>query len=158
MARGRLGPNADTVEVLLDDLAHLGSQDVVLLGSAYLEDPGSEDSRQLQSIRDALPVIARGAHRTEAVRAVGDEVGRWATSVRHWLPAGVAATAGARQDLEPRMAAVRAVLDAAYAVVLADLLQPEWRDVLLAVWVDIVRDPFRAGERPNASPESHEAP
>ncbi len=51
-------------------------------------------------------------------------------------------------EIGPRMAAVPIVLDAAYAVVLVDLLAADEVDLLLAPWDDVVGSPF--GERPDA--------
>ena len=97
-------------------------------------------------MRTRLREIARRARRLEAVRAVGDEVAAWASSTTHWFPAGVAATGDSTKEIGPRMAAVPVVLDAAYAVVLEDLLSDDELDLLMAPWEEVVGSPF--GDRP----------
>ncbi len=49
-------------------------------------------------------------------------------------------------EIGPRMAAVPVVLDAAYAVVLEDLLDDDELDLLLGPWEEVVGSPF--GDRP----------
>jgi hypothetical protein len=137
---GRFGPNTVAAERLLAALNRLGTPEAMALASAA--GGNLEDHAARQTVRDALPIIARGAHRMDPIRAIGAEVERWATSVRHWFPAGVAGGSESRAEMEPRLSAVRAVLDAAYAVVLADQLRPDKIELLLGPWLDVVGDPF----------------
>jgi hypothetical protein len=74
------------------------------------------------------------------LRAVGDEIADWASSLVHWFPAGIAGGSEARSEISPRMAALPVVLDAAYATVMEDLLTEEETDLLCAAWDEIVPD------------------
>ena len=136
------GPNHVAAERFLDALDHLGTPEVVTLGAAGSGDFGDGEVEAREALRAELRGTAERAGRLGAIRAMSDEVQRWATSVRHWLPAGVAGTPDARGDMTARMSAVRAVLDAAYGVILEDLLEPEDAELLLRPWRDTVGDPF----------------
>jgi hypothetical protein len=143
------GPNSAAAERLLDDLDHLHPGAVAALaaagGGTVGTAPDDPDLAARAELRTRLREIARLGRRLDAVRAVGDEVAAWASSTTHWFPAGVAATGDSTKEIGPRMAAVPIVLDAAYAVVLEDLLSDDELDLLLAPWEEVVGSPF--GER-----------
>ena len=101
------GPNHVAAERFLDALDHLGTPEVVTLGAAGSGDFGDGEVEAREALRAELRGIAERAGRLGAIRAMSDEVQRWATSVRHWLPAGVAGTPDARGDMTARMSAVR---------------------------------------------------
>ena len=91
------------------------------------------------------------AGRLDAIRAIGDEVAAWASSTTHWFPAGVAGSGESTAEIGPRMAAVPIVLDAAYAVILEDLLEDADVDLLLGPWEEVVGSPF--GDRGDVADE-----
>jgi hypothetical protein len=152
---------AEASKHFLIELDHLSDADVAVLGSAGTIDYGDTEIEVRDRVREGLPGIAEWSGRLDSCRAMSDGVERWATSVRHWLPAGVGGTAQARGQIPARAAAVRVVLDAAYAVVLGDLLQPGEAELLLRPWRDVhgarhgrgqrLRLPYRAARagRPN---------
>lgn len=150
------GPNTIAAERLLDDLDHLHPGAIAALAAAGGGTLGTADDdpdvAARAELRTRLREIARRARRLEAIRAVGDEVAAWASSTTHWLPAGVAATGDSTKEIGPRMAAVPVVLDAAYAVVLEDLLSDDELDLLLTPWEEVVGSPF--GNRPDDADEA----
>jgi hypothetical protein len=143
---GRYGPNSTAAERLLDDLDHLHPGAIAALAAAGGGSYGTaEDDPNVAAraeLRTGLRGIAKAAHRLEAVRAIGDEVASWASSTTHWFPAGVAGAGESTAEIGPRMAAVPIVLDAAYAVVLEDLLEDDDLDLLLSPWEEVVGSPF----------------
>jgi len=140
------GPNWIAAERLLDDLDHLDPGAIAALaaagggalGTAH-DDP---DVVARAELRSRLRAIAKAGHRLDAIRAIGDDVASWASSTTHWFPAGVAATGESTAEIGPRLAAAPIVLDAAYAVVLEDLLEDDELDLLLAPWDEVVGSPF----------------
>ncbi len=162
---GPYGPNTVAAERLLDDLDHLPAGAVSALAAAGGDSIETTDDNPVQAaraeLRSRLREIARSAGRLGAVRAIGDEVAAWAASTTHWFPAGVAAGGESTAEMSPRVAAVPMVLDAAYAVVLEDLLEDDELDVLLGPWEEVVGSPFgerddRAGGDEGVSEEADE--
>ena len=151
--KARYGPRSAAAERLLEDLDHLDPGAVAALaaagGGVTGTAPDDPDVAARDELRGRLREIARQGNRLDAVRAVGDEVAEWASSTAHWFPAGVAATGDSTQEIGPRMAAIPIVLDAAYAVVLEDLLADWELDLLLAPWELVVGSPLpeRLGAR-----------
>lgn len=145
------GPNSAAAERLLDDLDRLHPGAVAALAAAgggvvgtAEDDP---DVRARDELRGRLREIARRGNRLDAVRAIGDEVADWAASTTHWFPAGVAGAGESTREMGTRLAAAPIVLDAAYAVVLEDLLA-DWELALLVTpWEDVVGSPFGDGRR-----------
>jgi hypothetical protein len=148
----RFGPNSVAAERLLGDLDHLHPGAIAALaaagGGAFGTAADDPDVATRAALRGRLREIARFGGRLDAIRAIGNEVEAWASSTTHWFPAGVAGSGESTAEIGPRMAAVPIVLDAAYAVVLVDLLADDEVDLLLAPWDDVVGSPF--GERPDA--------
>ena len=142
----RYGPNSVAAERLLDDLDRLHPGAIAALAAAGGGSFGTAESDPAVAARADLRVrlrdVAKSAHRLEAVRSIGDEVADWASSTTHWFPAGVAGAGESTAEIGPRMAAVPIVLDAAYAVVLEDLLEDEELDLLLSPWEEVVGSPF----------------
>ena len=142
----RYGPNSVAAERLLDDLDRLHPGAIAALAAAGGGSFGTAESDPAVAARADLRVrlrdLAKSAHRLEAVRSIGDEVADWASSTTHWFPAGVAGAGESTAEIGPRMAAVPIVLDAAYAVVLEDLLEDEELDLLLSPWEEVVGSPF----------------
>ena len=139
------GPNAIAAERLLDALDRLPPGAVVALAAAGSELGTADDDPAVAAraeLRGRLRAVAKSARRLEAVRAIGDEVAAWASSASHWFPAGVAGTGESTAEIAPRMAAVPVVLDAAYAVILEDLLSDDELDLLLGPWEEVVGSPF----------------
>lgn len=149
MATTRYGPNSVAAERLLDDLDHLPQPAIASLAAAGGGElgtaPDDPDVAARTEVRSRLRAIAQAGNRIAAIRAIGDEVAEWASSTSHWFPAGVLGALDSTSDMDPRMAAVPMVLDAAYAVVLEDLLADWELDLLLAPWEQVVGSPF--GER-----------
>ena len=149
MRRPTYGPNTTATERLLDDLEHLDPGAVAALaaagGGVTGTAPDDPDVGARVGVRGRLREIAERGGRLDAIRAVGDEVASWASSTSHWFPAGVAGTPDSRKEIGPRVAAVPIVLDAAYAVVLEDLLADWELDLLLGPWEDVVGSPFAEG-------------
>jgi hypothetical protein len=148
------GPNTIAAERLLDDLDHLDPGAVAALAAAGGGSFGTADDdpdvAARVDVRARLRAVARAGGRLHAIRAIGDEVASWASSATHWFPAGVAGTGESTAEIAPRLAAAPVVLDAAYAVVLEDLLDDDELDLLLAPWEGVVGSPFghEAGARP----------
>jgi hypothetical protein len=142
----RYGPNSIAVERLLEDLDHLHPGVVAALAVAGAgasgTAPDEPDVAARRDLRGRLRDVADRAGRLDAIRAVGDEVVAWASSTSHWFPAGVAAAGESTAEMAPRLAAAPIVLDAAYAVVLEDLLSDDELDLLLAPWDEVVGSPF----------------
>jgi hypothetical protein len=140
------GPNTIAAERLLDDLDHLHPGTVVALaaagGGAFGTADDDPDVASRADLRARLRGIARAGGRLDAIRAIGDEVAAWASSTTHWFPAGVAGSGESTSEIAPRIAAVPIVLDAAYGVVLEDLLDDDELDLLLAPWEEVVGSPF----------------
>ncbi|HSW41990.1 MAG TPA: hypothetical protein VLM76_05740 [Patescibacteria group bacterium] len=149
--RGRYGPNSVVAERLLDDLAHLHPGALAALAAAGGGTVGTAqddaDVAARSELRGRLREIASRGGRLAAVRAIGDEVATWAASTTHWFPAGVAGSGESTQEIGSRLAAAPIVLDAAYAVVLEDLLADWELDLLLAPWEHVVGSPF--GDAPD---------
>ena len=143
------GPNSVAAERLLDDLERLPRPAIAALAAAGGGELGTAaDDPQVAAraeVRSRLREIAVRGGRLPAIRAIGAEVSSWASSVTHWFPAGVLGVLDSTDDIDPRVAAVPVVLDAAYAVVLEDLLEDDELDVLMAPWEEVVGSPF--GER-----------
>jgi hypothetical protein len=140
------GPNTVAAERLLDDLDHLDPGAVAALAAAGGGSFGTADDdpdvAARADVRARLRDVARAGGRLHAIRAIGDEVASWASSTTHWFPAGVAGTGESTAEIAPRLAAAPIVLDAAYAVVLEDLLDDDELDLLLAPWEGVVGSPF----------------
>ena len=155
----RFGPNSVAAKRLLEDLEHLPPGAIAALAAAgggtfgTAEDDPDMASRAL--LRARLREIATFGGRLDAVRAIGDEVESWASSTTHWFPAGVAGSSESTAEMGPRMAAVPMVLDAAYGVVLEDLLDAAELDLLLGPWEEVVGSPFDEGPD---SPDLDEPP
>jgi hypothetical protein len=153
--KARFGPRSAAAERLLKDLDHLDPGAVAALaaagGGVTGTAPDDPDVAARDELRGRLREIARQGNRLDAVRAIGDEVAEWASSTAHWFPAGVAATGDSTKEIGPRMAAIPIVLDAAYAVVLEDLLADWELDLLMAPWELVVGSPFGNGRRPNGT-------
>jgi hypothetical protein len=145
------GPNSVAVERMLDDLDHLPPGAIAALAAAGGGSFGTPENdpnvTARAELRARLREMAKAAHRLDAIRAVGDEVASWASSTTHWFPAGVAGAGESTAEIGPRMAAVPIVLDAAYAVVLEDVLEDDELDLLLSPWEEVVGSPF--GDRPD---------
>jgi hypothetical protein len=148
----RFGPNSVAAERLLGDLDHLHPGAIAALaaagGGAFGTADNDPDVASRADLRARLREIASSGGRLDAIRAIGDEVASWASSTTHWFPAGVAGSGESTAEIGPRMAAVPIVLDAAYGVVLEDLLDAAELDLLLAPWEEVVGSPF--GDRPDA--------
>ena len=144
------GPNTIAAERLLEDLDHLHPGAIAALaaagGGAFGTADDDPDVAARADLRARLRRIAKAGGRLDAIRAIGDEVAAWASSSTHWFPAGVAGSGESTSEIGPRIAAAPIVLDAAYAVVLVDLLDDDEMDLLLAPWEEVVGSPF--GERP----------
>ncbi len=149
--KAQYGPNSAAAERLLDDLDHLHPGAVAALaaagGGAFGTAEDDPDVRARDELRGRLREVARRGNRLDAVRAIGDEVADWAASTTHWFPAGVAGASESTREMGTRLAAAPIVLDAAYAVVLEDLLADWELALLLAPWEDVVGSPFGDGRR-----------
>lgn len=149
MTRSEFGPQAVAAARFLEALDRLDTPEVVALGAAGGGVVGTDalDPQVIAraEVRLELREIAQRAGRLDAVRAIGREVERWAGSAQHWFPTGVAATGEIAATIGPRLAALPVVLDAAYAVVLADQLRDSELTLLLGPWRDLAGDPFEAG-------------
>jgi hypothetical protein len=143
---GTYGPNTAAAERLLEDLDHLDPGAVATLAAAGGGTVGTADDdpdvKARADLRVRLREIAKAGNRLGAIRAIGDEVAAWASSTTHWFPAGVAGSGESTSEIAPRLAAVPIVLDAAYAVVLEDLLDDDELDLLLTPWEEVVGSPF----------------
>jgi hypothetical protein len=143
---GDYGPNSLAAERLLEDLDHLHPGAIAALAAAGGGSFGTAENDPAVAaraeLRGRLRGIATSARRLDAIRAIGDEVEAWASSTTHWFPAGVAGAGESTAEIGPRMAAVPIVLDAAYAVVLEDLLEDDELDLLLSPWEEVVGSPF----------------
>lgn len=151
-SKARYGPNSTAAERLLEDLDHLDPGAIAALAAAGGGVLGTADDdpdvAARATLRGRLRDVTKQTGRLEAVRAIGDGVAAWASSTTHWFPAGVAGSGESTAEIGPRMAAVPVVLDAAYAVVLADHLTADERDLLLAPWEEVVGSPFGDGGQP----------
>lgn len=140
------GPNTIAAERLLEDLDHLHPGAIAALaaagGGAFGTADDDPDVAARADLRARLRDIAKAGGRLGAIRAIGDEVAAWASSTTHWFPAGVAGSGESTSEITPRIAAAPIVLDAAYAVVLEDLLADDELDLLLAPWDEVVGSPF----------------
>ena len=149
--KAQYGPNSEAAARLLDDLDHLHPGAVAALaaagGGAFGTAEDDPDVRARDELRGRLREIARHGSRLDAVRSIGDEVADWAASTTHWFPAGVAGANESTREMGTRLAAAPIVLDAAYAVVLEDLLADWELMLLLAPWEDVVGSPFGDGRR-----------
>lgn len=149
--KAQYGPSSAAAERLLDDLDHLHPGAVAALaaagGGAFGTADDDPDVQARDELRGRLRDIARRGNRLDAVRAIGDEVADWAASTTHWFPAGVAGAGESTREMGTRLAAAPIVLDAAYAVVLEDLLADWELALLLAPWEDVVGSPFGDGRR-----------
>jgi hypothetical protein len=161
---GRYGPNSVAAERLLDDLDVLHPGAIAALAAAgggsfgtAADDPSVAARAEL---RARLRAVAVSGRRLDAIREIGDEVSAWASSTTHWFPAGVAGAGESTAEIGPRLAAVPVVLDAAYAVVLEDLLEDDELDLLLSPWEEVVGSPFgRRAEGPrDEEPDDEDAP
>jgi hypothetical protein len=144
--RTSFGPNSAAARRLLDDLDHLHPGAIAALaaagGGAFGTAEDDPDVAARAELRSRLREIATAAGRLDPVRAIGDEVAAWASSTTHWFPAGVAGAGESTSEIAPRIAAAPIVLDAAYAVVLKDLLARDELELLLAPWDEVVGSPF----------------
>ncbi|MFH0751819.1 MAG: hypothetical protein V2B17_08280 [Chloroflexota bacterium] len=152
------GPNTIAAERLLDDLDHLDPGAVVALAAAGGGALGTADDdpdiAARAELRARLRGIAKAGGRLGAIRTIGDEVAAWASSAMHWFPAGVAGSGESTSQIAPRIAAAPIVLDAAYAVVLEDLLEDDELELLLTPWDEVVGSPFgNRGDGNRADPD-----
>ena len=151
------GPNTIAAERLLDDLDHLHPGAIAALaaagGGAFGTADDDPDIAARADLRTRLRDIAKAGGRLVAIRAIGDEVAAWASSTTHWFPAGVAGSGESTSEIAPRIAAAPIVLDAAYAVVLEDLLADDELDLLLAPWEEVVGSPFGRHDGGGADPD-----
>lgn len=147
MARGEFGPQSDAADRFLESLDRLDTPAIVALGAAGGGVVGTDDLDPQVQARAKLREIARRAGRLDAIRAIGQQVERWAGSAQTWFPAGVAGTSELSTSLPPRLAALPVVLDAAYGIVLADQLREAELALLLEPWRDLAGDPFSPGDR-----------
>ena len=145
----RYGPNTIAAERLIGDLEHLHLGAVAALaaaGGGSFGTAASDPSVAARAeVRARLRDLAARSGRLDAVRAIGDEVAAWASSTTHWFPAGVAGAGESTAEIGPRLAAVPIVLDAAYGVVLEDLLAEDELDLLMGPWDEVVGSPFDDG-------------
>ena len=164
MSKGEYGPQGAAADRFLAALDRLDTPEIVALGAAGggVVAGGEAGTDALDppvvaraELRLELRELARGAGRLDAVRAIGREVEHWAGSAQHWFPAGVAGTSELAASIEPRLAALQVVLDAAYAIVLADQLREAELALLLGPWRDLAGDPFEPGS-PFASDDAIE--
>jgi hypothetical protein len=147
------GPNGDAVVELLETIERLEVARLMSLVSAGQELEQDPDEKDRAALRADLREIAVEGGRLDAIRRVNVEIEAWATSVHHWSPAGVLGTSQSRGELEMRMAAVRVVLDAAYATVLDDLLEDDESELLLRAWLSVAAD----GAEPGADVDDADA-
>jgi hypothetical protein len=151
MTHREYGPQGAAAAGFLDALERLDTPEIVALGAAGGGVVGTDAQDPQVAARARLRLelreIARHAGRLDAVRAIGREVEQWAGSAQHWFPAGVAGTSELAASIGPRLAALQVVLDAAYAVILADQLRESDLALLLGPWRDLAGDPFEAGSR-----------
>jgi hypothetical protein len=144
--RASFGPNSVAAQRLLDDLDHLHPGAIAALaaagGGAFGTAEDDPDVAARAELRSRLREIATAAGRLDAVRAIGEEVAAWASSTTHWFPAGVAGAGESTSEIAPRIAAAPIILDAAYAVVLKDLLARDELELLMAPWAEVVGSPF----------------
>jgi hypothetical protein len=154
------GPNTTAAERLLEDLDRLDSGAVVALaaagGGAFGTADDDPDVAARADLRARLREIAKAGGRLGAIRAIGDEVAAWASSTTHWFPAGVYGSGESTSQIAPRLAATPIVLDAAYAVVLEDLLADDELDLLLAPWEEVVGSPFGNDDEDGADPDGEQ--
>jgi hypothetical protein len=157
MTHNEFGPQGEAAGRFLKALDRLDIPEIIALGAAGGGVVGTDElDPQVISraqLRHELREIAHRAGRLDAVRAIGQEVERWAGSAQHWFPAGVAGTSEVAASLGSRLAALPVVLDAAYGVVLADRLREAELVLLLGPWRDLAGDPFS----PDAPVEAHDA-
>jgi hypothetical protein len=112
------------LEVLFDRLARLRDDELMAL-SAREERPPAERRRA----RDAAKSVLADARRADL--QIAEEMLRaWAMSADTSLPAGVVGTFGNVGQLEARERALPIVADAVLAVLTADQLDPQDREVL----------------------------
>ncbi len=144
--RARYGPNTIAAERLLGDLDRLDPGALAALaaagGGSFVAAGDDPHVAARAELRARLRGIAAGGRRLDAIRAIGDDVAAWAASTAHWFPAGVSGAGASTAEIAPRLAAVPLVLDAAYAVVLEDLLADDELDLLLAPWDEVVGSPL----------------
>ena len=156
MTHGEFGPQDDAADRFVETLDRLDIPEIVALGAAGGGSVGTNalDPQVIAraELRLELREIARRAGRLDAVRAIGREVQRWAGSVQHWFPAGVAGSSEVAASLAPRLAALPVVLDAAYGVVLADQLRETELELLLGPWQDLAGDRFDPAD-PDETPD-----
>jgi len=138
----RFGPRSEAAARLLDDLDRLDPGTVAALaaaggGTTGVADDDPEAAARAE-LRGRLREIARHAGLLEAVRTIGDEVARWASRPSSFFPAGVGGTLVASEQIEPRIAALPFVLDAAYGTVLEGELTAEELDLLVGPWTEVV--------------------
>jgi hypothetical protein len=160
----RYGPNSVAAERLLGDLDVLHPGAIAALaaagGGSFGTAEDDPDVAARAELRSRLRSVAERSRRMGAIRAIGEEIEAWASSTTHWFPAGVAGAGESTAEIGPRLAAVPVVLDAAYAVVLEDLLEDEELDLLLAPWEEVVGSPFgdRPGEADGPAPRDDAEP
>jgi hypothetical protein len=154
------GPNSIAAERLLDALDHLHPGAIAALaaagGGAFGTADDDPDVAARADLRGRLRDVAKAGGRLAAIRAIGDEVAAWASSTTHWFPAGVAGSGESTSEIAPRIAAAPIILDAAYAVVLEDLLADDELDLLLAPWDEVVGSPFGNEDAAKAEPREDE--
>ena len=141
---------ADTIaaERLLEDLDHLHPGAIAALAAAgggafgtAADDPDVAARAECGRACGESPSSAVASTRSgrSATRLRRGPRARRTGSPRAWR-------AGERTaEIGPRIAAVPNVLDAAYAVVLVDLLDDDEVDLLLTPWDDVVGSPFGEG-------------
>ena len=125
--QNEFGPNQDEVDAMLERLDRVTHEMAMFLGTF---DPDAPEHR---AAREAMRRAAIGSGREKQLRAAQREVEAW---VNRWF-AGGPQIAGYGRDITPAEAAARAapaVLDAVGATVVADLLEPNDLEALVAPW------------------------
>ena len=127
------GPNQAAVEAFLARLETVDQVQALFLAGFDSDDPARHRAR-----RAMLDAATHGG-RQKPLAAVQDEVKDW---VNGWFSGGPQLSAYGR-DVTPGEAAVNAapaILDAAGALVVRDLLAPEDVDALMGPWRELVED------------------
>jgi hypothetical protein len=124
------GPNQDEVDALMERLETVEQNQALMLAGLAQPDPALHRARQAM-----LEAARRGGREKELERAQ-QEVTRW---VNTWFSGGFPIS-GYGRDVSPGEAAVNAspvVLDAAGALVVRDLLDPDDFDTLMGRWREL---------------------
>jgi hypothetical protein len=126
------GPNQGEVDALMERLETVEQNQALLLAGLAEADPALHRARQAM-----LEAARRGGREKELERAQ-QEVTRWVNS---WFTGGFPIS-GYGRDISPAEAVVNAspvVLDAAGALVVRDLLDPDDFETLMGRWRELER-------------------